>query len=40
MENNVIPWMFGCFLTHHKQWAIPEKIDEFDPSKDRKGVVL
>ena len=22
---------FGCFLTNTKQWAIPEKIDEFDP---------
>ena len=28
---------------HPKHWAIPEKIDEFDPvfpSKDRKGMVL
>ena len=26
-----IPLTFGCFLTHPKYWAIPEKIDELDP---------
>ena len=31
IKNNAIPLIFGCFLTHPKKWAIPEKIDEFDP---------
>ena len=33
-----VPLIFGCLLMHTKQWDIPEKIDEFNTSKDRKGV--
>ena len=28
---NAVPLIFYCFLTHPKQWTIPEKIDEFNP---------
>ena len=29
IQNDVIPPI--CFLTHPKQWALPEKTDELDP---------
>ena len=43
IQNNAIPLISLLFLTHPKQWIIPEKIDEFDPVssfKNKKGWIL
>ena len=39
IQNNAIPLFSWLFFDASNKWAIPEKIGEFHPSKDRKGVV-